>query len=63
MICPAPQSEEEEKEYDRMAYEIAKEDLIEFHEKQGYDKKTLKMFLVNSLKKNFERELKEDGLL
>ncbi len=63
MIYPEPQNEEEQKEYDRLAYEEAKEDLIEFHKNQGYDAKTLDMFLVNSLRKNFEQELKEDGLI
>lgn len=63
MIYPKPKNIEEEKEFHRLAYETEKEDLIAFHKSQGYDVNTLNIFLVNSLKKYYEEELKEDGLL
>ena len=64
MIYAKPQNEEEEKKFQRMDYELQKEGLIEFHKSQGYDKDTLDIFLINSLKNmGFEQELKEDGLI
>ena len=63
MIYPKPKNKEEKKKYHRLAYETEKEDLIAFHKSQGYDVNTLNIFLVNSLKKYYEEELKEDGLL
>ena len=62
MIYPNPKNKEE-KEFHRLAYETEKEGLIKFHKSQGYDVNTLNIFLVNSLKKHYEEELKEDGLL
>lgn len=63
MIYPKPKNKEEEKEFHRLDYELQKKGLIEFHKSQGYDVNTLNIFLVNSLKKHYEEELKEDGLL
>lgn len=63
MIYPKPKNKEEEKEFHRLDYELQKKGLIEFHKSQGYDVNTLDIFLVNSLKKHYEEELKEDGLL
>ena len=64
MIYPKPKNKEEEKEFQRLNYELQKQDLIEFHKSQGYDKDTLDIFLINSLKNmGFEQELKEDGLI
>lgn len=54
---------EELKRFDRERYENEKEDLIIFFNEQGYDKKYLKPFLINSMKNNFEEQLKEDNLL
>ncbi|MBE5922802.1 MAG: hypothetical protein E7269_08625 [Lachnospiraceae bacterium] len=62
MIYPMPRNSSEEKELRRQAYECEKKGLIIFHEQQGYDKSTLNIFLVNSLK-GYEEFLKEDGLI
>ena len=58
-----PRDEKEEKEMRRFMYEIEKEDLVSIFKSQGYEEKDFKDFLVNSLKNDFEEELKEDGLL
>lgn len=64
MTHPKPKNKEQAKEFRMIEYQTQKKDLIEFHKKQGYDKKTLNVFLVNSLKNmGYEEELKEDGLL
>ena len=63
MIYPKPKNKEEEKEFHRLDYELQKKGLIAFHKSQGYDVNTLNIFLVNSLKKHYEEELKEDGVL
>ena len=55
MIYPKPKNKEEEKEFQRLAYETEKEDLIAFHKSQGYDVNTLNIFLVNSLKNTMKR--------
>lgn len=56
-------TEEEEKAFRRFDYETQKEGFIEFHKQMGYPKETLDQFLVNSLKKEFKEQLKEDGLI
>lgn len=53
---------EEAKVFRREGYELEKEGLIQFFKEQGYDKKNLKPFLVNSLK-GYEEFLEEDGLI
>ena len=63
MIYPKPKTETEKRQLHRMSYELQKEELIAFHKEQGYDIKTLNEFLVNSLKADYEAELKEDGLM
>ena len=63
MIYPKPKDKKTEKELNRQAYELEKEDLIFIFREQKYDEKHLNEFLINSLKKDFEEELKEDGLL
>lgn len=64
MIHPKPKNQEQAEEFRMMEYQTEKEGLIEFHKQQGYDKKTLNVFLVNSLKNmGYEKELKKDGLL
>ena len=63
MIYPKPKDKKTEKELNRQAYELEKEDLIAFFHEQKYDEKHLNEFLINSLKKDFEEEQKEDGLL
>ena len=63
MIYPKPKDKKTEKELNRQAYELEKEDLIAFFHEQKYDEKHLNEFLINSLKKDFEEELKEDDLL
>ena len=62
MIFPKPKNEKERIQYQRQSYEIEKEDLIAFFNQMGYDKKDLNAFLFNSLKDNYELELKEDGI-
>lgn len=63
MIYPKPKNKDIENEMHRMAYELEKEGLIMFFRGQKYDEKHLNEFLINSLKSNFEKELKEDGLI
>ena len=63
MIYPKPKTKVEEKNFHRQSYELEKKDLTAFHKKQGYDIKTLNEFLVNSLKADYETELREDGLM
>lgn len=64
MIHPKPKNKEQAEEFRMIEYQTQKEDLIEFHKQQGYDKNTLNVFLVNSLKNmGYEKELKKDGML
>lgn len=63
MIYPKPKNEEESKKYHRQAYELEKEGLVSVYREMNYDKKNLNRFLVNSLKKDFPEELREDGLM
>ena len=63
MIYPKPKDKNTENELHRQSYELEKESLIAFFHKQKYDEKHLNEFLVNSLKQDFESELKEDGLM
>lgn len=53
----------EQKRFRMEKYKNEKESLIAFFHEQKYDEKHLNEFLINSLKRNFEKELKEDGLL
>lgn len=63
MIYPKPRDKKTENELHRQSYELEKEGLIAFFHEQKYDEKHLHEFLINSLKQDFEEELKEDGLL
>lgn len=63
MIYPKPRDKKTENELHRQSYELEKEGLIAFFHEQEYDEKHLNEFLINSLKQDFEEELKEDGLL
>ena len=63
MIYPKPRDKKTENELHRQSYELEKEGLIAFFHEQKYDEKHLNEFLINSLKPDFEEELKEDGLL
>lgn len=63
MIFPKPTTEKERMNYRRESYENEKEGLIAFFNQQGYDNKDLNAFLFNSLKDNYESELKEDGII
>ena len=56
-------TQEEQKQFHMEMYMNEKESLIAFFREQKYDKKHLKEFLINSLKQDFEEELREDGLL
>ena len=63
MIYPKPESEAEMKKLHKESYELEKADLIATFNEQGYEQKYLNDFLINSLKNEFEEELKEDGLI
>lgn len=63
MIYSKPKTKKEEKKYHRINYENEKRDLEAFHKSMNYPKDSLKMFLINSLKEDYEKELKEDGIL
>lgn len=56
-------TQEEHKQFHREMYENEKKGLTDFFHEQKYDEKHLKEFLVNSLKQEFEEELKQDKLL
>lgn len=56
-------TKEEQKQFHMEMYKNEKRSLIDFFHELNYDEKNLKQFLINSLKKNFEEELKEDGLI
>lgn len=56
-------TQEEQKQFHMEMYKNEKEGLIAFFCEQKYDEKHLNEFLINSLKQDFEEELKEDGLL
>lgn len=63
MIYPKPKDKSTEKKLHRQSYELEKESLIAFFHEQKYDGKHMDKFLINSLKQDFESELKEDGLM
>lgn len=56
-------TQEEQKQFHMEMYKNEKESLIAFFHEQKYDENHLNEFLINSLKQDFEEELKEDGLL
>lgn len=56
-------TQEEQKQFHMEMYKNEKEGLIAFFHEQKYDEEHLNEFLINSLKQDFEEELKEDGLL
>lgn len=53
---------EERKQFRREVYENYKKSFIALFHEQNYDEKYLNEFLMNSLR-NYEEELKEDGLI
>lgn len=63
MIYPKPKSKDIENDMHRVSYELEKEGLIAFFRGQKYDEKYLNEFLINSLKSDFKKELKDDGLI
>ena len=63
MIYSKPKTEAEAKKLRRESYELEKRGLITIYKERGYEKEYLSQFLVNSLKEDYETELKEDGLI
>ncbi len=63
MIYSHSVSKEEEKYLHRRNYELEKEELISVYKKEKWPREGLKRFLINSLKKYYEQELREDGFI
>ena len=59
----APKNKEESKRRHRLMYENDKEGFVALFHEQGFDEKYLNQYLVDNLKRYYEEELREDGLL